>query len=72
MKEMWDVVKTDATSKSTLYILDTEDQLSSMKLEDNENPATHPFQAKATLPAYAPTTREPDENGFRNIQNMPE
>ena len=41
MKEMWDVVKTDATSKSTLYILDAEDQLSSMKLEDNEDPATH-------------------------------
>ena len=38
---MWDVVKTDATLKSTLYILDTEDQLSSMKLEDNEDPATH-------------------------------
>ena len=30
------------------------------------------FRAKATLPAYAPTTREPDENGFRNIRNMPE
>ena len=40
-KEMWDVVKTDATLKSTLYILDTEDQLSSMKLKDNEDPATH-------------------------------
>ena len=40
-KEMWDIVKTDATSKSTMYILDAEDQLSSMKLEDNEDPATH-------------------------------
>ena len=40
-KEMWDIVKMDATSKSTLYILDAEDQLSSMKLEDNEDPATH-------------------------------
>ena len=40
-KEMWDIVKMDAMSKSTLYILDAEDQLSSMKLEDNEDPATH-------------------------------
>ena len=40
-KEMWDIVKTDATSKSTLYILDAEDQLSSMKLKDNEDPAIH-------------------------------
>ena len=40
-KEMWDIVKTDAMSKSTLYILDAEDQLSSMKLKDNEDPATH-------------------------------
>ena len=43
---MWDVVKTDATSKSTLYILDAEDQLSSMKLEDNEDPATHLSELK--------------------------
>ena len=45
-KEMWDIVKTDATLKSTLYILDTEDQLSSMKLEDNEDPATHLSELK--------------------------
>ena len=45
-KEMWDVVKTDAMSKSTLYILDTEDQFSSMKLEDNEDPATHLSELK--------------------------
>ena len=45
-KEMWDVVKTNATSKSTLYILDAEDQLSSMKLKDNEDPATHLFELK--------------------------
>ena len=41
MKEMWNIVKMDATLKSTLYILDAEDQLSSMKLKDNEDPATH-------------------------------
>ena len=45
-KEMWDVVKTDAMSKSTLYILDAEDQLSSMKLKDNEDPATHLSELK--------------------------
>ena len=45
-KEMWDIVKTDAMSKSTLYILDTEDQLSSMKLKDNEDPATHLSELK--------------------------
>ena len=31
-KEMWDVIKANATTKSTLYLLDAEDQLSSMKL----------------------------------------
>ena len=46
MKEMWDIVKTDAMSKSTLYILDAEDQLSSMKLKDNEDPATHLSELK--------------------------
>ena len=45
-KEIWDVVKTDAMSKSTLYILDAEDQLSRMKLEDNEDPATHLSELK--------------------------
>ena len=43
---MWDIVKTDAMLKSTLYILDAEDQLSSMKLEDNEGPATHLSELK--------------------------
>ena len=38
---MWKVVNSDATSKSTLYLLDTEDQLSSMKLADNDNSKTH-------------------------------
>ena len=40
-KEMWEVVKTDATTKSTLFILDAEDQLSSMRLADNEDPKIH-------------------------------
>ena len=40
-KEMWDIVKNDATTKSTLYLLDTEDNLSSMKLGDNKDLRTH-------------------------------
>ena len=40
-EDMWKVVKDDATSKSTLYLLDAEDQLSSMKLADNDDPKAH-------------------------------
>jgi|SRR5882762_4659184 len=40
-KEMWDTVKSDATTKSTLYLLDMEDELASMKLGDTEDPKTH-------------------------------
>jgi gag-polypeptide of LTR copia-type len=40
-EDMWKVVKDDAMSKSTLFLLDAEDQLSSMKLADNDDPKTH-------------------------------
>ena len=40
-KDMWDVVKADATTKSTLYLLDAEDQLASMKLSKNDDPKAH-------------------------------
>jgi hypothetical protein len=40
-KEMWDEVKGDATNKSTLYLVDAEYQLASMKLSDNDDPKTH-------------------------------
>ena len=40
-KAMWKEVKEDAMSKSTLCLLDAEDQLASMKLADNDNPKTH-------------------------------
>ena len=40
-EDMWEMVKSDATSKSTLYLLDAKDQLNSMKLLDNEDPKTH-------------------------------
>ena len=39
-ESMWKAVKDDATSKSTLYLLDAEDQLSSMKLADNDESMT--------------------------------
>jgi gag-polypeptide of LTR copia-type len=45
-EDMWNVVKQDTTSKSTLYLLDAEDQLSSMKLADNDNPKTHLTELK--------------------------
>src|ERR1700728_4605959 len=46
-KEMWEGVKSDATTKSTLYLFDAEDQLMSMKLSDNDDPATHLTKLKA-------------------------
>ena len=38
---MWDVVKADATTKGTLFLLDAEDQLASMKLAENDDPNAH-------------------------------
>src|ERR1700678_3724114 len=43
---MWKVVTDDATSKSTLYLLNAEDQLTSMKLADDEDPKTHLSELK--------------------------
>ena len=40
-KEMWDQVKSDATTESTLYLLDVEDELASMKLGDTKDLKTH-------------------------------
>ena len=45
-KEMWDMVKADATTKSTLFLLDAKDQLASMKLTDNADPKTHLSELK--------------------------
>ena len=44
--DMWDAVKADATTKSTLFLLDTEDQLTSMKLTENNNPKVHLTEVK--------------------------
>ena len=35
-KEMWDAIKNGATTKSMLYLIDAEDQLSSMKLHQEK------------------------------------
>ena len=43
---MWKVIVDDATTKSTLYLLDAEDQLSSMKLADDDDPKTHLSELK--------------------------
>ena len=40
-KAMWKEVKDNAMSKSSLYLLDAEDQLASMKLADNNDSKTH-------------------------------
>ena len=44
--DMWDVVKVDATTKSTLFLLDAEDQLASMKLAENNNSKAHLMEVK--------------------------
>ena len=40
-EDMWRHVIDDAMSKSTLHLLNAEDQLASMKLADNDDPKTH-------------------------------
>ena len=40
-QDMWTKIKANTTMKSTLYLLDAEDQLTSMKLQDNDDPKTH-------------------------------
>ena len=46
LHDMWDVVKADAMTKSTLFLLDTEDQLTSMKLTENDDPKVHLMEVK--------------------------
>ena len=45
-EDMWKVMKEDAMLKSTLYILDAGDLLSSMKLTDNDDLKTHLAELK--------------------------
>ena len=44
--DMWDVVKADTTTKSTLFLLKAEDQLASMKLAENNDPKVHLTEVK--------------------------
>ena len=46
LHDMWDAVKADAMTKSTLFLLDTEDQLASMKLTENDDPKVHLTEVK--------------------------
>ena len=46
-EDMWKVVKDDATSKSMLYLLDAEDQLSSIKLAENKDAKAHLAELKS-------------------------
>ena len=46
-KEMWDEVKKDATAKSTLYLVDVEHQLESMRLSESSDPKTHLAELKS-------------------------
>jgi hypothetical protein len=48
-EDMWKIVKEDVTLKSTLYILDAEDQISSIKSTDNDDPKTHLVELKTHL-----------------------
>ena len=41
VKEMWDAVNANATMKSSLYLLDAEDQLASMKSAKNKDSKAH-------------------------------
>jgi len=40
-KEMWEVVEADATTKSTLYLIDAEDQLTTIRCHDDPDEKTH-------------------------------
>jgi len=40
-KEMWEEVKKDATTKSTLFLIDVEDELASMKCQEATDAKTH-------------------------------
>ena len=44
--EMWEAVKSDAITKNSLYLLDAEDQLASIKLAENDDPKTHLVKMK--------------------------
>ena len=46
LHDMWDAVKADTTTKSTLFLLNVEDQLASMKLVENDDLKAHLTEVK--------------------------
>ena len=46
LNEMWEVILDNVTTKSMLYLLDAEEQLTSMKLSDNQDHKTHLIELK--------------------------
>ena len=46
LHDMWDAVKADTMTKSTLFLLNVEDQLASMKLAENDDPKVHLKEVK--------------------------
>ena len=46
VKEMWNTIKDNVTKKSTLQLLDAEEQLQTMKLEDNNDSKSHLMELK--------------------------
>ena len=38
---MWEKVKDDTTTKSTLYLINTKDQLTNMRLAESSDPQTY-------------------------------
>ena len=43
---MWEAILAEVTMRSTLYLLDTEEQLTSMKLSDNTDSKAHLVELK--------------------------
>ena len=43
---MWDAVKVDTMTRSTLFLLNAEDQLASIKLAENDNLKAHLTEVK--------------------------
>jgi len=44
--EMWEKIKSDATKKSMLFLIDAEEQLTNMKLTESSEPHTHLTELK--------------------------
>ena len=61
-KDMWDVLKKEATLKSTIHIIDAEHQLSSMVCHDSSDSATHLTEIKAHLDLM--------EKRFQNLSSI--